>query len=161
MAICVDGANPQSSLTSYGGNFYGTTLIGGTGYEGVGLGTVFQLSPNGSGGWNETVLYNFCSEGEWNCTDGAFPDGPVVFDRAGNLYGIVPEGGNSNCGFNQGCGVAFELSPVGAGWTETVVYDFCSQFAGGVCHDGAYPGAAWPWTRRVISTANWLLAPSS
>jgi hypothetical protein len=137
---CVDGANPQSSLTPYGGNFYGTTQIGGTGYMGVGLGTVFQLSPNGSGGWNESVLYNFCSEGGENCTDGAYPDGPVVFDSVGNLYGIVPQGGNSNCGFNQGCGVAFELSPVGAGWTEAVVYDFCSQFTGGVCHDGNYPG---------------------
>jgi hypothetical protein len=137
---CVDGANPVSGLTSHGGNLYGTTQLGGTGYMGVGLGTVFQLSPNGSGGWNESVLYNFCSEGGENCTDGAYPDGPVVFDSVGNLYGIVPEGGNSNCGFNQGCGVAFELSPVGAGWTEAVVYDFCSQFTGGVCHDGDYPG---------------------
>lgn len=134
---CLDGTNPQSTLTSYGGSFYGTTVFGGTG---VGLGTVFRLSPDGSGGWNESVLYNFCSEGGENCTDGAFPVGPVVFDSVGNLYGIDPEGGNSNCGYNQGCGVAFELSPVGAGWTETVVYDFCSQFTGGGCHDGADPG---------------------
>jgi hypothetical protein len=134
---CVDGANPRSSLTSYGGNFYGTTLLGGTGL-GVGLGTVFQLSPNGGGGWNESVLYNFCAEGGENCTDGAFPTGPVVFDSLGNLYGIVPEGGNSNCEVNQGCGIAFELSPVGAGWTEAVVYDFCSQPP--YCYLGLYPG---------------------
>ena len=105
---CVDGANPHSTLTSHGGNFYGTTALGGTGYMGLGVGTVFRLSPNGSGGWNESVLYNFCSEGGLNCTDGAYPDGPVVFDSAGNLFGIVREGGNSNCGYNPGCGVAMD-----------------------------------------------------
>ena len=50
-----DGANPQSRLTSDGaGNFYGTAYEGG-----VGAGTVFELSPNSSGGWNESVLYSF------------------------------------------------------------------------------------------------------
>jgi hypothetical protein len=58
-----DGGEPQSSLTPDGaGNFYGTTYYGGLtcseqGTEGCG--TVFELSPNGSGGWNETVLYSF------------------------------------------------------------------------------------------------------
>jgi uncharacterized repeat protein (TIGR03803 family) len=132
---CQDGASPASNLTSREGNFYGTTTFGGAG---LGAGSVFKLSPNGSGGWNETVLYSFCSAA--NCTDGAYPDGPVVLDSLGNLYGIAPEGGNTNCEFTEGCGVAFELSPVGAGWTETVVYSFCSQFTGGVCHDGNDPG---------------------
>jgi hypothetical protein len=62
-----DGGSPVSRLTSHGaGKFYGTTVAGGLGY-----GTVFELSSNGSGGWNETVLYSFCQEGGQNCTDGA------------------------------------------------------------------------------------------
>jgi uncharacterized repeat protein (TIGR03803 family) len=134
---CVDGANPQSNLTSYGGNFYGTTQLGGAGYLGLGLGTVFELSPNGSGGWNETVLYDFCSEGGENCTDGSYPNGPVVFDSVGNLYGTTPEGGgNSNCGSDPGCGLVFELSPAAESWTESLPYTFCSQ---GTCSTGALP----------------------
>ncbi len=134
-----DGSGPKSSLTLHGDNFYGTTVFGGLG-EG---GTVFELFPNGSGGWNETVLYAFCSlgTGGQTCPDGGYPTGPIVFDSVGNLYGMTPEGGNTNCGFTVGCGVAFELSPVGAGWTETVLYAFCSQFSGGECHDGDDPGS--------------------
>jgi hypothetical protein len=55
-----DGGSPASRLTSDGaGNFFGTTIEGGVGNFGVGYGTVFELSPNGSGGWNETVIYSF------------------------------------------------------------------------------------------------------
>ncbi|MGA9759591.1 MAG: choice-of-anchor tandem repeat GloVer-containing protein, partial [Candidatus Sulfotelmatobacter sp.] len=47
---CSDGINPYSSLTSdAAGNFYGTTISGGE----FGQGAVFELSPNGNGGWNE------------------------------------------------------------------------------------------------------------
>jgi uncharacterized repeat protein (TIGR03803 family) len=130
-----DGATPQSSLTPDGkGNFYGTTQQGGGEHEG--LGTVFELSPNGNGGWNETVLYSFCAEGGFSCTDGALPNGNLVFDSAGNLYGTASEGG-STCGVSEGCGVVFELSPVGGNWTETVVYSFCPD---GNCQPlGGYP----------------------
>lgn len=50
-----DGSEANASLTADGaGNFYGTTPYGGLGY-----GVVFELSPNGKGGWNETILYSF------------------------------------------------------------------------------------------------------
>ena len=64
---CPDGDNPDSRLTSDGkGNFYGTTYAGG-----LGFGTVFELSPSGSGGWNETVLYSFCLDDfPVSCADG-------------------------------------------------------------------------------------------
>ena len=53
---------------------------------------VFELSPNGGGGWNETVLYSF--DGGLNIgPDGAGPSGPVIFDRMGNLYGTTRFGG--------------------------------------------------------------------
>ena len=53
-----DGLTPLSGLTWDGaGNFYGTTDFGGLGY-----GTVFEFSPNGNGGWTETILYSFTGE---------------------------------------------------------------------------------------------------
>src|SRR5450755_724192 len=109
-----DGQYPTSRLTSDGaGNFYGTTLFGGI------QGNVFELSPNGSGGWNESVLYSFCFEGYPSCADGAQPFlSYVVIDRAGNLYGTTEYGGAT------GYGVVFELSPDGAGWKETVLHNF-------------------------------------
>jgi hypothetical protein len=104
-----DGASPQSNLTSHDGAFYGTTYGGGLGY-----GTVFELSPNGSGGWNETVLYSFMGG-----ADGYGPTDSVIFDSVGNLYGTTTF---SNVGHDGG-GVVFKLSPAGAGesWTETVL----------------------------------------
>ena len=51
-----DGANPYSTLTFQGGNIFGTTYKGGL----YGAGTVFELTPNGTGGWSESVLYSFC-----------------------------------------------------------------------------------------------------
>ncbi len=123
----IDGANPTSRLTfDSAGNLYGTTYAGGL----WGYGTVFELSPNGSGGWNETVLYSFTGG-----ADGANPYfAYVMFDSAGNLYGTTYNGGLSGCGLESlGCGVVFELSPVGTSWTETVLH----TFAGGT--DGSNP----------------------
>jgi uncharacterized repeat protein (TIGR03803 family) len=116
---CSDGAGPQSNLTFDGaGNLYGTTIGGGLGY-----GTVFELSPNGSGGWNETVLHSFTGG-----ADGSNPTySGVIFDGGGNLYGTAWAGGA------YGYGVVFELSPVGTSWTETVLYSFANA------PDGAYP----------------------
>src|SRR5208282_1068891 len=117
-----DGANPESRLTAdSAGNLYGTTYSGG-----LGSGTVFELSPNSSGGWTETVLYNFCSES--NCGDGANPTyAYVTFDSQGNLYGTAYAGGAN------GYGVVYKLTPGQSGWTETVLYSFANS------PDGANP----------------------
>jgi len=109
---CTDGGDPSGSLISDGdSNFYGTTFGGGT----FGYGTVYELSPNGSGGWNETVIYNFTGG-----IDGSRPSqAGVIFDSTGNLYGTASMGGAN------GLGVVFELSPAeGGGWKETVLYNF-------------------------------------
>jgi uncharacterized repeat protein (TIGR03803 family) len=116
-----DGVSPESRLTAdAAGNLYGTTAYGGV----VVYGTVFELSPNRHGGWNETVLYTFTGG-----ADGAEPDlSYVTFDSAGKLYGTTFAGGA------YGLGVVFELSPTGTGWTETVLHNF-----GGYAGDGAKP----------------------
>jgi len=100
-----DGANPFSVLVfDLKGDLYGTTQNGGSsGCGGTGCGTVFKVSPNG----DETVLYAFCSLSD--CADGETPlFGPLVIDRAGNLYGTTITGGAySDC--NGGtCGVVFK-----------------------------------------------------
>ncbi len=60
------------------GNLYGTTYKGGI----HDFGTVFELTPNGSGGWTEKILHSF----NYNGTDAALPFAGLIVDSAGNLY---------------------------------------------------------------------------
>lgn len=144
-----DGSLPVASLISdSAGNLYGTTQSGGNTANcpgNQGCGTIFKLSPNSNGGWTETVLYSFCIDfngGE--CADGYKPEAGLLLDRAGNLYGTTLGGGTcSDLGTgNYGCGTLFELSPPslpGGIWTETVLYDFCSNYVNRECIDGFSP----------------------
>ena len=101
------------------GNLYGVSSDGGG---------VYQLAPpvQKGGAWTETVLYVFqgITKG-----DGATPEGGLVIDSLGNLYGTTAYGGAGNCmllGILVGCGTVYELSPPQKGdtWTETVLYSF-------------------------------------
>ncbi len=122
------------------GNLYGTAGEGGNANCILGgCGTIFELSPPAApgGGWTETTLYAFGGG-----SDGIYPNGGVVFDTAGNLYGSTIYGGSSAPPCTgppaTGCGTVFELSPPtapGGAWTETVLY----RFAGG--SDGDSPQA--------------------
>ncbi len=95
---CPDGQGPLGGLVrDLYGNFYGTTQYGGASGE---WGTVFKLTPGGV----ETVLYSFTFG-----ADGVEPNGGLVLDRHGNLYGTTSAGGGSGCnGF--GCGTVFKLT---------------------------------------------------
>ncbi len=117
-STCLDGAAPVSDLKlDAAGNLYGTTSFGGNGRS-VG-GTVFEMV-HGQGLWKESVLYNFCSEGQDNiCADGAQPMAGVTFDKAGNFYGTTELGGAPKG--QEGAGALYELSPSGNGWAETVL----------------------------------------
>ena len=100
-----DGSNPYGSpVFDAAGNLYGTTSYGGQ----HGYGTVFKLARKPDGKWKETVLYSFTGG-----TDGGVPNGALVLDAGGNLYGVAHVGGNLSCGSRQepGCGVVFELTP--------------------------------------------------
>jgi uncharacterized repeat protein (TIGR03803 family) len=84
---------------------------------------------------SETVLYSFGA----NPDDGTFPMGGLLFDPAGNLYGIT-NGGGQYCENIGGCGTVYELSPaVGSGWTETILYSFCNTGNPFTCPDGSGP----------------------
>jgi uncharacterized repeat protein (TIGR03803 family) len=118
-----DGANPSAGLAFDGsGNLYGTTTYGDT--NGLyNAGTVFELSPNGSGGWNESVLYSFGSYS----TDGVFPYSGLTVDTIGNLYGTTSQGGTGG-GTGIGPGTVFELSfNGGEGWTESLLHSFSNN----------------------------------
>jgi uncharacterized repeat protein (TIGR03803 family) len=134
-----DGINPAAGVTLDGkGNIFGTTQYGGTanctdGY-GSSCGTVYEISPNGSGGWNEKVLYSFPSTGATN------PIGGVILDPLGNLYGTASIGGISSCpASNVGCGSVYKLLPGSDGWTfKTLHYFHWMQSR----PDGALPQAS-------------------
>jgi len=104
-----DGDLPVAGLVrDRQGNLYGTTGQGGKHNQG----SVFKVTPSGK----ETVLHSFQANG----IDGAYPQGALILDGAGNLYGTTSNGGSSS--FCQtGCGAVFELTPSG---TETVLHSF-------------------------------------
>jgi uncharacterized repeat protein (TIGR03803 family) len=129
----LDGYYPFAGLTlDASGDLFGTTLAGGTHscndqQVSNSCGTVFKLSPAQDGEWTETVLHNFSQ----NYVDGYYPWTGLMLDASGNLFGTTGEGGEADNG------TAFELSPTaGGGWSETVLYSFCSQTD---CADGADP----------------------
>ena len=143
--ICTDGAFPDAGLTLDAvGNLYGATSEGGQNCPTAGCGLVFELSPPSAGKtWTETVLHNFCSEvaASVQCLDGEAPWGQLVFDSAGNLYGTTTSGGSGHPTDGIGGGTVFELSPGASGWTETVLYNFCTLGQGNSCPDGIGPFA--------------------
>ena len=127
-----DGAVPAGGVVfDKAGNLYGATQDGGSSTcDGPGqCGTVYQLAPPAQkgGAWTETVLYVFKGHAY---NDGATPEGGVLIDQAGNLYGTTGYGGSGPCtllGGAVGCGTVYELSPPakqGDPWTETVLYSF-------------------------------------
>jgi uncharacterized repeat protein (TIGR03803 family) len=125
-----DGSAPESNLIfDGGGHLYGTTYAGGTGIACLnGCGTIFQLTPDGTGGFTERVIHSF----QGPLIDGQNPQAPLILDAQGNLYGTTYSGGQSA---RRASGTVFKLSPNGDGsWTETVLHNFNGALDGG--HDG-------------------------
>ena len=118
-----DAANPSGPLLmDKSGNLYGTTVWGGASNQG----TVFKLTSTG----DESVLYSFAGYP----SDGSNPEGGVIRDPNGNLYGTTDQGGQgAGCGgYPYGCGILFELDPAG---DETILHTFNGE------GDGAHPWA--------------------
>ena len=97
-----DGGLPYNGVTlDQAGNLYGTTFRG---HDNGQYGVVYELSRSGSG-WTNSVLYAF-----QNGEDGELPEGGVIFDQQGNLYGTTAAGGSGRGG------TVFQLSPSGGSW---------------------------------------------
>jgi len=109
-----DGFTPLGVVFDNKGSLYGTTFNGGSPNCQSECGTVFRLTRRISyGDWKETVLYKFSGG-----SDGDLPNGGLIFDKKGNLYGTTRFGGQI------GWGAVFKLAPHRGAWTETVIYSF-------------------------------------
>jgi uncharacterized protein (TIGR03437 family) len=106
-----DGASPNGGLTlGADGNFYGTTLAGGSNNDG----TIFKITPTGT----LTTLHSFGN------ADGSSPYFGLVMGPDGNFYGTTSAGGSNNDG------TIFKITPTG---TFTVIHSFDGT-------DGSGPG---------------------
>ena len=81
-----DGQVPSAEVTlDASGNIYGTTDGGGANSEG----TLFEITTGGK----ESLVHSFGASG-----DGTIPDGAVIFDASGNMYGTTNYGGANDDG---------------------------------------------------------------
>ncbi len=112
-----DGGTPAGIIFDGDGNLYGTDGSGG--YTGgncrtYGCGAAYELMRSGSD-WLEKTLYAFHGTG-----DGELPEGGLIFDSSGNLYGTTVEAG-------LGGGTVFELTPSNGNWVFSVLYAFTDR----------------------------------
>ena len=138
-----DGDLPTGSLVFDGwDNLYGATEFGGGQgttcdlFYGGNCGTIFELSPPEQSGaaWTEKVLHSFAGPAPGaEYGDGALPNGGLVFDSTGVLYGTTFYGGNNvqrQCEGGvegTGCGIVFALMPPtksGGQWREKLLHAF-------------------------------------
>ena len=104
-----DGNQPRGGVIfDNAGNLYGTTAYF---FPGDYLGTVFQLTPSGSG-WTETILFTFPAQGSY----GLIPVAGLIFDNSGNLYGATTTDPS-----------VFKLTPSGGSWSISLLHSFTSN----------------------------------
>jgi uncharacterized repeat protein (TIGR03803 family) len=101
-----DGSNPHAGLVETGGNFYGTTELGG-----LGKGTIFEITAKGQ----ERVLYRF----KGGPGDGANPLAALTVFGS-DLYGTTLSGGVVKYG-GLGVGTVFSTTLAGQ---EKMLYAF-------------------------------------
>ncbi len=112
--VAPDGASPETALLQANdGNFYGTTVGGGTANAGI----VFKMDLSGT----VTTLHSFLGG-----VDGRNPRGALIQATDGNLYGTTLNEGDG------GAGTVFKITLTG---TLTVLH----AFTGGI--DGGHPNA--------------------
>jgi uncharacterized repeat protein (TIGR03803 family) len=118
-----DGANPVGVIADASGALYGTTEGGGAVTrcsnlrKHYGCGTVFKLTPAGSG-YTERVIHAFRGK------DGAYPVSALLLEQTGALDGTASLGGIPACGDNYGCGTVFRLTPTASGYEESTLHTF-------------------------------------
>ena len=143
-----DGAAPLGNELAMdaAGNLYGAATYGGQ----FGYGTVFKLV-HSAGGYTFQLLYTFT-----NGADGSAPQGSVVLDSAGNLYGSSGDGG----GIFQitPSGTYTLIDPILGGLTSPITIDssgtiYGTNYSGGTRGDGSIFKLAFAngvWTETTL-----------
>lgn len=110
----LDGNLPYGvpTLDDRTGTIYGTTFWGGT----QRIGVVYKLTPHGSS-YSATALHSFTGG-----ADGSFPEGQLLLEPDGTLYGTATSGGGGCRGI--GCGTVYELKPAQKGYKFRTLIDF-------------------------------------
>ncbi|HTK79302.1 MAG TPA: choice-of-anchor tandem repeat GloVer-containing protein [Rhizomicrobium sp.] len=110
-----DGSTPiGGAVIGKDGSLYGATYTGGA----SNVGTVYRITSTGA----ESVLYSFVN----NPSDGQYPFGGLLLDKAGNLYGALAQGGSA-----FGDGALYIITPT---QIETLIHSFAGA-------DGALPSS--------------------
>ncbi|HEY7095548.1 MAG TPA: choice-of-anchor tandem repeat GloVer-containing protein, partial [Terriglobales bacterium] len=103
------------------GNLFGSTTGGGDKNCNLGCGGVYELIPNGDGTYQEVVLDVFHGG-----RDGEQPEGGVIVDAGGNIFGTTEFGGGgtgcNNGGF--GCGTVFAMRKMPTGYKKQILFRF-------------------------------------
>jgi len=107
-------AGPGGLVMDSSGNLYGVLSFGGTeacsdDWNAYLCGEVYELSPDGSGGWSEKIIWNASQTEGWD-------PWTLALDAAGNLYGTTFWTGTGNAG------TVYELQRTGENWTHTVLH---------------------------------------
>ncbi len=112
------------------GNLYGVTSLGGA----FNQGTVYKFVPAANGQLaTESLLFSFGG----STTTGSYPNGNLVFDAAGDLFGVTNGGGDAD-----GDGVVYMLTPTKTTWTESILYSFSTNF-------GTNPISGLSWNHKT------------
>jgi len=122
-----EGISPAGSVTfDHAGNIWGTTT---SGEQGSAYGSIFELSPSGSG-WTSNIVHLF----QGGPNDGASSYSGLTVDASGNIYGTTAFGGHN------GSGAAFQLTASGGGWNYGLGYT-------------GFTGGTGPWGTMVMDAA--------
>ncbi len=114
-----NGANPAKGIAlQHSSHLYGAAATSLPPYAGM----IFDLGAITTQHWYNLNPYVFSGN-----LDGDGPNGPLIADAQGNLYGTTAQGGAYNYG------TVFKLTPEGGGWTESTLYSFQ-----GPPNDGGY-----------------------
>jgi uncharacterized repeat protein (TIGR03803 family) len=148
--------NIPYTLARKGNSLYGITTFGGT----MGWGSVWEARPNRkSGQWQVSDVYDFCSvlDQYGDCADGQAPEGGLVFDKNGNVYGTTYQGGPGfwNGALNSAAGTVFQLAAPqskGDAWTYTLLRAFYPNLS--TDQNGVYDGGDPAQTLTLDKSGN-------